>query len=74
MIVCVCHRISHKTIEQCALEGGSFEHLKEAHGVATQCGQCETVAHAIWTGACARRQFKSPARTLLAATSLHAPG
>lgn len=57
MIVCVCHRVSHKTIEQSAVAGASFEEIKAEHGVGTQCGQCEQAAHAIWTGACARRNF-----------------
>jgi bacterioferritin-associated ferredoxin len=69
MIVCVCHRVSHKTIEQNAVAGASFEEIKAEHGVGTQCGQCEQAAHAIWSGACARRNFPplacaSPASSL----------
>jgi len=59
MIVCVCHRVSHKTIEQRAMAGASFEEIKAQHGVGTQCGQCEQSARAIWSGACARPNFPS---------------
>lgn len=61
MIVCVCHRVSHKTIEQGAMAGASFEEIKAEHGVGTQCGQCEQAAHAIWSGACPRRSFTQSA-------------
>jgi bacterioferritin-associated ferredoxin len=67
MIVCVCHRVSHKTIEQNAMDGVSFEEIKAEHGVGTQCGQCEQAAHAIWSGACARANF--PQRTCASAVS-----
>jgi bacterioferritin-associated ferredoxin len=43
MIVCVCHRVSDKTIAQCARSGMAFDDIQLELGVATQCGQCEGV-------------------------------
>jgi bacterioferritin-associated ferredoxin len=48
MIVCVCHRVSDKTIAQSARMGFDFTDIQLEHGVATQCGKCETCARAIW--------------------------
>ena len=48
MIVCVCHRISDKTIAQSARMGFDFNAIQQEHGVATQCGKCEGCARAIW--------------------------
>jgi bacterioferritin-associated ferredoxin len=47
MIVCVCRRVSDKTIERCARAGASFDDLQFEHGVATQCGKCEHSARTI---------------------------
>jgi len=44
MIVCVCHRVSDKVIQEHALEGKSFEDIQIDLGVATQCGRCEDCA------------------------------
>lgn len=48
MIVCVCHRVSDKTIERCSRLGASFDDIQLEHGVATQCGKCEHSARSIW--------------------------
>lgn len=48
MIVCLCHRVSDKTIERCARSGAHFDDIQFEHGVATQCGQCEHRARSIW--------------------------
>jgi bacterioferritin-associated ferredoxin len=47
MIVCVCHRVSDKTIAQCARAGMAFDDIQLELGVATQCGQCECSARAL---------------------------
>ncbi len=47
MIVCVCHRVSDKTIAQCARSGMAFDDIQLELGVATQCGQCECSARAL---------------------------
>lgn len=44
MIVCVCHRVSHREIARHARAGMSFDDIQFELGVATQCGQCETCA------------------------------
>lgn len=49
MIVCVCHRVSDKTIAACAQQGEGFDEIQFEHGVATQCGQCEHAARRIWS-------------------------
>lgn len=51
MIICVCHRVSHKTIEQCARAGAHFDDIRSEHRVGTQCGQCEHTARRIWHSA-----------------------
>jgi len=33
MIVCVCHRVSDKTIARCAQQGAGFDDLQLEHGV-----------------------------------------
>ena len=48
MIVCICHRVSDKTIARCAQQGAGFDELQLEHGVATQCGKCEPSARQIW--------------------------
>lgn len=48
MIVCVCHRVSDKTIALRAQQGAEFDDIQLEHGVATQCGQCECMARRIW--------------------------
>ena len=48
MIVCVCHRVSDRTIEQGARAGMAFEELQFECGVATRCGKCEETALATW--------------------------
>lgn len=55
MIVCVCHRVSDKTIAHCARAGMAFDDIQLEHGVATQCGQCEGCARDLWAE-CAPRQ------------------
>lgn len=49
MIVCVCRRVSDKTIAQCASTGMCFEDIQIEHGVATQCGKCEHQARSVWS-------------------------
>ncbi|NBT06024.1 MAG: (2Fe-2S)-binding protein, partial [Betaproteobacteria bacterium] len=49
MIICICARVSDKTIERCARAGQSFEQLQHEHGVALQCGQCASCAHDLWS-------------------------
>jgi bacterioferritin-associated ferredoxin len=49
MIVCVCHRVSDKTIERATRAGASFDDLQLELGVATQCGKCEGCARAVWS-------------------------
>ena len=48
MIICVCHRVSDRTIRQCARQGMAFDDLQLELGVATQCGKCESCARAVW--------------------------
>ncbi|MBN9373229.1 (2Fe-2S)-binding protein [Hydrogenophaga sp. YM1] len=48
MIVCVCHRVSDKTIAQCARSGMAFDDIQLELGVATQCGQCEGCARSVF--------------------------
>lgn len=47
MIVCVCHRVSDKTIARLASGGASFNDIQMELGVATQCGKCETCARSL---------------------------
>ncbi|MBX3611882.1 MAG: (2Fe-2S)-binding protein [Hydrogenophaga sp.] len=47
MIICVCRRVSDKTIAQCARSGMAFDDIQLELGVATQCGQCEGCARDI---------------------------
>lgn len=49
MIVCVCHRVSDKTIERAARGGADFDEIQLELGVATQCGKCEGCARALWS-------------------------
>jgi bacterioferritin-associated ferredoxin len=49
MIVCVCHRVSDKTIERAARAGAAFDDIQLELGVATQCGKCEGCARALWS-------------------------
>lgn len=48
MIVCVCRRVNDKAIAQAAHGGASFDDIQIDMGVATQCGQCESAARAVW--------------------------
>jgi bacterioferritin-associated ferredoxin len=48
MIICICARVSDKTIEQAARAGRSFDDLQADHGVALQCGQCHDCARHLW--------------------------
>ncbi len=48
MIVCVCRRVNDKSIAQAARCGMSFDDIQIDMGVATQCGQCESSARAVW--------------------------
>ena len=40
MIVCVCNRISSRTIEAYAPEGLGLDALRADYGLANNCGQC----------------------------------
>lgn len=48
MIVCVCHRISHREIERHAVACDSFDELQLNTGVATGCGRCGDCARAVF--------------------------
>ena len=48
MIVCVCRRVNDKAIAQASRCGASFDDIQIDMGVATQCGQCEQSARAVW--------------------------
>lgn len=48
MIVCVCRRVNDQAIARCARAGMAFDDLQLELGVATQCGQCEPSARAVW--------------------------
>ncbi|MBM4226196.1 MAG: hypothetical protein FJ164_00380 [Gammaproteobacteria bacterium] len=61
MIVCVCHRVSHKTIEQCARAGAHFDDIRAEHKLGSQCGQCEHTARRIWDSAYGCTEAKSEA-------------
>jgi bacterioferritin-associated ferredoxin len=47
MIVCVCRRVSDKTLVRRAQAGASFDDIQRDLGVATQCGKCESCARAV---------------------------
>lgn len=64
MIVCVCHRVSHKTIEQCARAGAHFDDIRAEHKLGSQCGQCEHTARRIWDSAYASQDCNKPAAPL----------
>ncbi|MBA3596505.1 MAG: (2Fe-2S)-binding protein [Methylibium sp.] len=51
MIVCVCHRISHRDIERHAVACDSFDELQFSTGVATGCGRCGDCARAVFDDA-----------------------
>ena len=48
MIVCVCHRISHREIERHAVACDSFDELQLNTGVGTGCGRCGDCARAVF--------------------------
>ncbi|MBN9203277.1 (2Fe-2S)-binding protein [Methylibium petroleiphilum] len=48
MIVCVCHRISHREIERHATACDSFDELQLNTGVATGCGRCGDCARSVF--------------------------
>lgn len=50
MIVCVCHRISHREIERHAVACDSFDELQLNTGVATGCGRCGDCAREVFDG------------------------
>jgi bacterioferritin-associated ferredoxin len=60
MIVCVCHRISHREIERHAVACDSFDELQFNTGIATGCGRCGDCARAVFDDA---RQGASCAAT-----------
>jgi bacterioferritin-associated ferredoxin len=47
MIICVCRRVSDKTLVRHAQAGASFDDIQFDLGVATQCGKCESCARAV---------------------------
>lgn len=47
MIVCICQRVSDKTIAAQAHAGRSFDEIQFDLGIAMQCGRCEDCARAI---------------------------
>ena len=47
MIICVCRRVSDKTLVRHAQAGASFDDIQLDLGVATQCGKCESCARAV---------------------------
>ena len=51
MIVCVCHRISHREIEHHAAACDNFDELQMRTGVATGCGRCGDCARAVFDDA-----------------------
>lgn len=51
MIVCICHRISHREIERHAAACDSFDELQLNTGVATGCGRCGDCARAVFDDA-----------------------
>ncbi len=70
MIVCVCRRVNDKAIAQAARCGMSFDDIRNDMGVATQCGQCESSARAVWL----QCRPSHPTAHLLLAPSLSADG
>ncbi|WP_428425259.1 (2Fe-2S)-binding protein [Methylibium sp.] len=48
MIVCVCHRISHREIERHARACDSFDELQLNTGVSTGCGRCGDCARSVF--------------------------
>jgi len=52
MVVCVCRRSSQHSITRAARAGMSFDDIQLKLGVATQCGQCESGAHALVLECC----------------------
>ena len=48
MIVCVCNRVSDREITRHVEAGLDFSDIQLELGVATQCGQCEGCARAVW--------------------------
>ena len=48
MIVCVCRRVSDKTIAHCARSGMGFDDIQLELGVGMQCGLCQGCARSIW--------------------------
>jgi bacterioferritin-associated ferredoxin len=74
MIVCVCRRVSDKTIAQCARSGMAFDDIQLELGVATQCGRCEGCARQVFTEctpghAVAHLQLQTPEQARLAAAA-----
>lgn len=72
MIVCVCRRVSDKTIAQCARSGMGFDDIQLELGVAPQCGQCECSARALLAECApghvvAHLQLQTPEQARLAA-------
>lgn len=51
MIVCLCHRISHRDIERHAVACDNFDELQLNTGVATGCGRCGDCARAVFDDA-----------------------
>jgi bacterioferritin-associated ferredoxin len=41
MIVCICKRISDRSIIELVQQGSRFEDIRTRLGVATQCGSCK---------------------------------
>ena len=73
MIVCVCRRVNDKTIAQAARCGMSFDDIQIDMGVATQCGQCESSARAVWMQGRPSQPTAHLSRQQPAEHTVHAP-
>lgn len=65
MIICLCHRVSDRTIADHAARGADFTDLQFATGLGTACGQCQ---------GCARRLLEDGGAPAHPACRLHVQG
>lgn len=57
MIVCLCHRVSDRDIEQAVRDGTHcFDLLQDDTRVASSCGCCHDCAREVFDNACARHR------------------